>query len=175
MEISGRLWCEGAAQRCSADCALLAGCVTSTRDRLLKTELARDMVTGHAVAGTPFGWVTGDEVYGRSRRLREACEDAEKGYVFAIPVNFKVTLPSGRKIPAGMLAGLIPATAWQTRSCGRGCKGHRHYHWAWAATASPRHWVLIRRSIADPADLAFFYCHAPAGRPDSLGPSLFAF
>jgi hypothetical protein len=28
--------------------------------------------------------------------------------------------------------------------------------------------VLIRRSIADPSDLAFFYCHAPAGRPVSL-------
>jgi hypothetical protein len=63
---------------------------------------------------------------------------------------------------------LIPATAWETRSCGRGCKGHRDYAWAWAATASPRHWVLIRRSLSDPSDLAFYYCHAPAGRPVSL-------
>jgi hypothetical protein len=28
--------------------------------------------------------------------------------------------------------------------------------------------VLIRRSLTDPSDLAFFYCHAPAGRPVSL-------
>jgi hypothetical protein len=28
--------------------------------------------------------------------------------------------------------------------------------------------VLIRRSLTDPHDLAFFYCHAPAGRPVSL-------
>jgi hypothetical protein len=28
--------------------------------------------------------------------------------------------------------------------------------------------VLIRRSPADPVDLAFFYCHAPQGRPVSL-------
>ena len=133
-----------------------------------KTELATGMVTGAVNAAVPFGWAIGDEVYGRSSKLRQACEDAGKGYVFAVPVNFKVALASGRKIPAGVLAQLIPATAWETRSCGRGCKGHRYYDWAWAATASPRHWVLIRRSIADPSDLAFFYCHAPAGRPVSL-------
>ena len=63
------------------------------------------------------------------------------------------------------VARLVPAAAWETRSCGPGCKGHRDYAWAWAATASPRHWVLIRRSLADPSDLAFYYCHAPAGRP----------
>jgi hypothetical protein len=112
--------------------------------------------------------VAGDEVYGRSRKLREVCEDAGKGYVFAVPVNFTVRPPSGRKIPIGMLAGLIPARCWETRSCGPGCKGHRDYQWAWAATASPRHWALIRRSISDPSELAFFYCHAPAGRPVSL-------
>jgi SRSO17 transposase len=133
-----------------------------------KTELARDMVAGHAAAGTPFGWVAGDEVYGRSGRLRGKCEAAGKGYVFAVPSNFKVQLPSGRKVTAAFLTRMVPASAWETRSCGRGCKGHRDYHWAWAATASPRHWVLIRRRAAGPPDLAFFYCHAPAGRPVSL-------
>ena len=92
--------------------------------------------------------------------------------MLAVPVNFTVTLPSGRKTTAAAVAAVMPATAWETRSCGRGCKGHRDYAWAWAGTASPRHWVLIRRSLSDPSDLAFFYCHAPAGpagvpgRPD---------
>jgi hypothetical protein len=107
-------------------------------------------------------------VYGRSSKLRAACEDAGKGYVFAVPVNFKVSLPSGRRVTVASLTRLIPAAAWQTRSCGRGCKGHRDYAWAWAATCSPRHWVLIRRSLSDPSELAFFCCHAPAGRPVSL-------
>jgi hypothetical protein len=66
------------------------------------------------------------------------------------------------------VARLIPAAAWEIRSCGRGCKGHRDYAWAWAATSSPRHWVLVRRSLADPSDLAFYFCHAPQGRPVSL-------
>jgi hypothetical protein len=88
--------------------------------------------------------------------------------VLAVPVNFRVTLPSGRKAAAAEVAAMVPETAWETRSCGRGCKGHRDYDWAWAGTASPRHWVLIRRSLSDPADLAFFYCHAPERRPVSL-------
>jgi len=133
-----------------------------------KTELATGMLTGAVGAAVPFGWAAGDEVYGRSAKLRRACEDAGKGYVFAVPVNFKVILGSGRKVTVAFLARLIPAAAWQTRSCGRGCKGHRDYAWAWAATASPRHWALIRRSLSDPSDLAFFYCHAPAGRPVPL-------
>ena len=133
-----------------------------------KTELATGMLTAAVDAAVPFGWTAGDEVYGRSSKLRAACEAAGKGYVFAVPVNFKITLGSGRKVTVAFLARLIPAAAWQTRSCGRGCKGHRDYAWAWAATASPRHWALIRRSLSDPSDLAFFYCHAPAGRPVSL-------
>ena len=126
------------------------------------------MITAAADAGVPFAWAAADEVYGRSSKLREACEKAGKGYVLAVPVNFTVTLPSGRKTTVAAVARLVPAAAWETRSCGPGCKGHRDYAWAWAATASPRHWVLIRRSMSDPADLAFYYCHAPAGRPASL-------
>jgi hypothetical protein len=111
-----------------------------------KPALGTAMITGAADAGAPFAWVAADEVYGRSGKLREACEKDKKGYVAAV-------------------ARLVPATAWETRSCGRGGKGHRDYAWAWAATASRPHWVLIRRSLTDASDLAFFYCHAPrAGR-----------
>jgi SRSO17 transposase len=133
-----------------------------------KTQQGTEMVTSAIGAGVPSGWVAGDEVYGRSSKLRAACEDGGKGYALAVPSNFKVMLPSGRKAAVAALARLIPSTAWEMRSCGPGCKGHRDYDWAWAATASPRHWLLIRRSIPDPSDLAFFYCHAPAGRPVSL-------
>jgi SRSO17 transposase len=133
-----------------------------------KPALGTQIVTGAAGAGVPFAWVAADEVYGRSTKLREACEKAGKGYALAVPVNFQVTLPSGRKAAAASVAAMVPGTAWETRSCGHGCKGHRDYAWAWAATASPRHWLLIRRSLSDPSDLAFFYCHAPEGRPVSL-------
>ena len=133
-----------------------------------KPDLGAQMITGAAAAGIPFAWVAADEVYGRSSKLRQACEQAGKGYVLAVPVNFAVTLPSGRKTTAAAVAAMVPEAAWETRSCGRGCKGHRDYAWAWAATASPRHWVLIRRSLSDASDLAFYYCHAPEGRPVTL-------
>jgi hypothetical protein len=126
------------------------------------------MITAAIAASTPFGWAVGDEVYGRSSKLRAACEKHGKGYVLAVPVNFTVTLPSGRRMTVASVARTVPARCWQTRSCGSGCKGHRDYDWAWAATPSPRHHVLIRRSISDPSDLPFFYCHGPAGRPVSL-------
>jgi len=133
-----------------------------------KTKLGTAMLTAAVSAGTPFAWLTGDEVYGRSSKLRAACEKAGKGYVLAVPVNFAITLSSGRRAAVSVLARMVPATAWETRSCGAGCKGHRDYEWAWAATSSPRHWVLIRRSISDSSDLAFFHCHVPAGRPATL-------
>ncbi len=133
-----------------------------------KPALAAAMVTAAARARVLFSWVAGDEVYGRSGRLRQACEKAGKGYVLAIPVNFAVRLASGRKAAVSAIAAMVPATAWETRSCGPGCKGRRDYAWAWAATASPRHWLLVRRRLADPADLAFYYCHVPQGRPATL-------
>jgi SRSO17 transposase len=155
-----RAWCRDRRRRRRAQVPRDMGFQT-------KTELAADMVTGAVTAAVPFGWAAGDEVYGRSSKLRAACEDAGKGYVFAVPVNFTIRLPCGRRIAVASLARLIPARCRETRSRGCGCKGHRDYAWAWAATCSPRHWVLLRRSIAD-SGLAFFYCHAPAGRPVSL-------
>src|SRR6266487_1845961 len=133
-----------------------------------KTEQGTEIVTTAISSGVPFAFLAGDEVYGRSSKLRAACERHGKGYVLAVPVNFTVTLPSRRRMAVASLARMVPARCWETRSCGPGCKGHRDYAWAWAATASPRHHVLIRRSLSDPSELAYFYCHVPVGRPVSL-------
>jgi hypothetical protein len=51
------------------------------------------MVTEAVAAGVLFSWAAGDEVYGRSAKLRAACEDAGKGYVLAVPVSFTITAP----------------------------------------------------------------------------------
>src|SRR6266852_2368338 len=58
-----------------------------------KPALGTAMIAGAAGAGVPFAWVAADEVYGRSSKLREACEKDRKGYVLAVPVTFTVTLP----------------------------------------------------------------------------------
>ena len=57
-----------------------------------KPDLGAQMITGAARHPDPFAWVAANEVYGRSWKLRRA-EEAGKGYVLAVPVNFTVTLP----------------------------------------------------------------------------------
>jgi SRSO17 transposase len=156
-----KAWCADAARRQRAR-------VPEDVEFATKTEQGTEMVTAAIGGGVPFAFLAGDEVYGRSSKLRAACEKHGKGYVLAVPVNFTVTLPSGRRMAVASLARLVPARCWETRSCGSGCKGHRDYEWAWIATCSPRHHVLIRRSLSDPSELAYFYCHTPAGRAVSL-------
>ena len=157
-----RDWCEDKPRRERAH-------VPEDLEFATKTQLGTQMITDAAGAGVPFGWAAADEVYGRSAKLRAACEKAGKGYVLAVPRDFRVRLhPRRGKVRADAAARLVRAAAWETRSCGPGCKGHRDYAWAWLATASPRHWLLLRRGIADPSEVAFFYCHVPAGRPVSL-------
>jgi SRSO17 transposase len=133
-----------------------------------KPQLAAEIVAELRTEGRCPPWVTGDEVYGRDTKLGQALEDSRTGYVLKIPCSFRVTLPTGQKARADHAARLVPATAWQTASAGHGSKGERDYRWAWLATGSARHHLLIRRRLTDPADLAYFYCHVPAGRACSF-------
>jgi SRSO17 transposase len=133
-----------------------------------KPQLAAAIVTDLLAEGRCPPWVTGDEVYGRDAKLRTFLEEQSTGYVLKIPCSFRVTLPAGQKIRADHAARLVPACAWQTSSAGHGSKGERDYGWAWLATASARHHLLIRRRLADPAELAYFWCYVPAGRPCSF-------
>ena len=133
-----------------------------------KPQLGIEIVTELLAEGRCPPWVTGDEVYGRDARLRTFLEDQGTGYVLKIPCSFRVTLPAGQKVRADHAARLVPARAWQTASAGHGSKGERDYGWAWLATASARHQLLVRRRLTDPADMAFFYCYVPAGRACSL-------
>ena len=131
-----------------------------------KPQLAIEMLTALAGQGICPPWAAADEVYGNDPKLRAFLEQAGTGYVLGIRCSFAITLPSGRKIRADAAARMVPARAWMTASCGRGSKGDRDYAWAWLATASPRHTLLVRRNLRDPsADLAFFYCYVPPGRP----------
>ena len=115
-----KAWCADAARRQRAR-------VPNEVEFATKTEQGTQMVTAAIGGGVPFSFLAGDEVYGRSSKLRAACEKNGKGYVLAVPVNFKVTLPSRRRLAVASLARLVPARCWETRSCGPGCKGHRDY------------------------------------------------
>ena len=132
-----------------------------------KTAIALEQAKRALAAGVEVDWAAGDQVYGRSTALRRFFEQHRIGYVFAVGVNFKVPTDIG-PVRADALAQKIPARAWNRLSCGQGAKGPRVYDWAMVATSSPRHHLLIRRSLSDPTDLAFFYTHVPEGRPAAL-------
>jgi SRSO17 transposase len=127
-----------------------------------KPQLAIRLVQRAAAAGMSFAWVVADEVYGPGAALGTVVEALGRGYVLAVPANFQVRLHIGT-YTVRELVGLVPAEGWSERSCGRGCKGHRWYQWAWVATTEDNHWVLIRRHPDHPTQLAYFYCYAPQG------------
>lgn len=134
-----------------------------------KPQLGIDLLRRAADAAVPFAWVVADEVYGRARALRAWVESIGKGYVFAVPVDF--TVRRHRLDPPCTvrdLAGALPAAAWQEYSCGPGCKGHRYYQWAWVATESSCHQVLMRRHPEHPDKITFFFVFVPAARAVTL-------
>jgi SRSO17 transposase len=134
-----------------------------------KPQLGADLLTDALDAGVRVDWCTADAVYGRDRGLREACEKRGIGYSLGVPCSFRIRLPSGTTVRADATLQILTAGAWQTASCGPGSKGDRRYAWAWLATTSSRHFLLIRRSLSKPSELAYFYCYVPEHRPATLG------
>jgi SRSO17 transposase len=134
-------------------------------ERKTKPQLAEDQLERLLKAGLPARWAAFDEVYGRSSALRGACEAAGLPYVAVIPRDFRITLPSGAVIKA---ADTVKDAVFERRSCGNGSKGPRLADWALAATASPRHVLLIRRLLSRPDNLAFYLCWAPEDQPATM-------
>lgn len=90
--------------------------------------------------------------------------------MLAVPVNQRVIAKTGligAEFRADQLIASLSGRSWRTRSGGAGAKGDRRYAWARARINDANdpegeHWLLARRSLADPGDLAYFICHAPA-------------
>ncbi len=134
-----------------------------------KGQLAIDLLTEVFADGVELDYVCGDEVYGSCTQLRAYLEGRGQGYVLRVPANFHLTVARGvtlscKQAAARFLAG---GRRWEIRSAGKGSKGERWYAWAWIATTSARHYLLIRRHRVT-GELAFHYCHVPQGQPLSL-------
>jgi SRSO17 transposase len=134
-----------------------------------KPDLGRELLADAVTAGPPVQWCTGDAVYGRDRTLREYCEANGIGYVLGVPCSFQVQLNARTKLRADATLKLLNRRAWQVSSCGDGSKGERRYLWAWLATNHPRRFLLVRRSLTKPAEVAYFSCYVPAHIPATLG------
>ena len=142
--------------------------IVTSRD---KSELAQAMIGRALAAGVPFAWVAGDAVRCHGHHhLRWWLEQAGIAHVLAVESDDKTLLThgtGGQRVAARQLAQQISHTDWQQLNAGEGSKqGPRLYDWARVSllhwTRPERwHWLLVRRSITDPADLTYYACFSP--------------
>jgi SRSO17 transposase len=121
---------------------------------------ARAMVARALAAQVPAAWITDDEVYGNDGALRRWREAQQRPHVLAVACSHPVW-DGGRQVRVDALVAQIPAEAWQRLDVGAGSKGPRLYDWACArlpyrTEAGWAPWLLLRRSLSDPTDLAFY-------------------
>jgi len=142
-----------------------------------KPQLAQAMLERALDAGVPFGWVTGDAVYGGDRRVRVWLEERGVAHLLAIKATEPLWAATARgpaQVAAADLVAGLPASAWVALSAGDGAKGPRRYgcRYGWARVPirplrapGKGYWLLARRSLADPADLAYYVGFGPAETP----------
>lgn len=136
-----------------------------------KPELARRMLERALAAGVPAAWVTGDEVYGKDRRLRRWLESQQQPFVLAIAANEPLWVEwdqGPQQVPVATVAARLTEACWDRISAGNGAKGPRLYDWAWVPLSrlpEPEwgHWLLVRRSVAKPEELAYYVVFGAAG------------
>jgi SRSO17 transposase len=135
-----------------------------------KPQLAQRLLERALAAGVPAAWVTGDEVYGRDRRLRMWLESEQQPFVLAIPSNEPLWVEGDRgpaQVPVATVAARLTEGCWERISAGNGAKGPRLYDWAWVPLSrmpEPEwgHWLLVRRSLTKPQALAYYVVFGPA-------------
>jgi SRSO17 transposase len=130
-----------------------------------KGQLAIDILGDAYADGLAFDFICGDEVYGNCTELREFLQGRGQAYVLRVASSFRLTLAAGITLTCAEAADklLKGRQGWEVRSAGTGSKGERWYAWAWLATASPRHSLLVRRHLKT-GELAFCHCYVPAGQ-----------
>lgn len=145
-----------------------------------KPQIARKMIARAIAAKVPFAFVAADTVYGTGD-IETMLRKAGKGYVLGVASNHLFYAWGKKLLPGGTAADIaqcLPKRAWRRLPSGEGTKGPRLHDWAYLELADldageysdtlTGPWtrgLLIRRSIADPADLAFFSTWCAKGTP----------
>jgi SRSO17 transposase len=155
-----RCWAEDRARRAEAG-------VPETVTYRSKTDLAVAMVARALDAGVRVRWVVADALYGSDTAFRRSFEKRDQGYVVALRSNVWLRDPATLKqrTVAQWVARRKPQ-AWQRLSAGEGAKGPRLYDWAViriprVLPAGTGFWLLARRSISDPTQIAYYYAYGP--------------
>ena len=138
-----------------------------------KPEQAVQMLERIWQAQIPISWVVADTVYGGNLDLRNWCEHHQYSYVLAVACDEPVGIvtPDGqrRRVEVRQVeALLLHEQDWQRLSMSEGTKGPRLFDWAcvpilhrWEEDGC--HWLLIRRSLSDPREKAYYFVFAPPG------------
>jgi SRSO17 transposase len=142
-----------------------------------KPRQAVELLQEAEAAGVPYGWVAADGGYGQYREVRDWATTRSRRYVLAVPSSQPLAHVHGIGAPGQVKQGEVKrvddllgrAHRWERRSCGHGTKGERYYDWAMFAVTLPdeppaqgfSHTLLIRRSVSDPDEVAYFLVHAP--------------
>ena len=130
-----------------------------------KPQLALRMIERAWQAGINAMWVTADEVYGSDSKFRRALEQRRQGFVVAVTSQQRLWIGFEQWL-VREIAAEAPETAWRRLSAGEGAKGPRWYDWFVWPFNSPEQfsrWLLVRRSITDPTDLAYYLCGGTPG------------
>jgi SRSO17 transposase len=130
-----------------------------------KPRQAQAMISRALQAGVPFAWFTADETYGQAKWLQAWLEERDIWYVMAIRCSDTLTTAVGEQRADALIAAVSPQS-WQKISAGAGAHGPREYHWARVSVRTGRkrgrgYWLLARRSISDPAEIAYYACYGP--------------
>lgn len=133
-----------------------------------KGELAQEMLGRAFAAGVPAAWVVGDTIYGGDE-MRQWLEEREQHYVLSVPCTHRIWTV-GRQVEVQVLGDDAPEEAWTRVSAGGGSQGPRWYDWTcfalpYAALSGHAHWLLVRRSVSDPTERAYYRVYAPTDTP----------
>ncbi|MGZ6364290.1 MAG: IS701 family transposase [Ktedonobacterales bacterium] len=129
-----------------------------------KPTLGTQLLERAYAAGVQAAWVTADSIYGGAYKLRHYLEEREQPFVLAVQSTQRV----GLSAKAEHVVAAWPTEAWQRLSAGEGSQGARWYDWAWMPMAwrlAPEgmaHWLLARRSVSKPDEIAYYFVFGPA-------------
>ena len=139
-----------------------------------KPELAQRMLERAQAADLPIRWVVADTVYGHSPDLRSFLEEHGFAYALAVPSTEVVCVQTRSGLLLSDVASIaqqtVRAREWQRLSASQGTKGERLFDWTRLPVVhhgevDGRHWLVVRRCLDDPHELAYYLVWAPADTP----------
>ena len=152
-------WCDDAERRKSA--AIPADITFATKQQLAKKMLDRAFENGIRPR-----WVLGDEIYGSDSKFRRFLESRSQSYVLAVSCQQRLWIEYQQRRFDEIVKD-VPTDMWFRMNVADGTKGPRVYDWAAGRFGVPNEsglvkWMLFRRSVDSPDEIAYYMCLAPA-------------